>query len=66
MNLQFMGCFNVQERTIRQFVIVKQIDVICLFVCPINDNEFRHGIFKAVCGATRLAPRRSTARTIIS
>lgn len=48
MNLQFMGCFNVQERTIRQFVIVKQIDVICLFVCPINDNEFRHGIFKAV------------------
>ena len=48
MNLQFMECFNVQERTIRQFVIVKQIDVICLFVCPINDNEFRHGIFKAV------------------
>ena len=23
MNLQFMGCFNVQERTIRQFFIVK-------------------------------------------
>ena len=44
---------NCRERTIWQFVIVK--NKWCQFL------EFRHNIVKVVCGSTRLSPRGSTA-----
>ena len=37
------------------------MDVSFSYVCPAIDNEFRHNIFKLVCGSTRLSPCGSTA-----
>ena len=42
-----MRCGNEGERTILQFVIVKeQMDVSFSCVCPVIDNEFRHNTVK--------------------
>ena len=62
MNLKFMRRLSEREPSIRQFVIVKkQIDVNFLCICSVIDHDFRHYIFKVVCGSTRLSPRGSTA-----
>ena len=44
MNLQFMQCGDEKERTIRQFVIMKNKWTSIFHACPFIDNEFRHNI----------------------
>ena len=57
-----MSVFNASVLLLTMnFVIIKQIDVSFLCVCPVIDHEFRHNIIKVVCGSTRLSPRGSTA-----